>query len=256
MSDYSLVEKIKSLQGKFESLSAQISDPELYPFIVPGSVYSNQLWDWDCWLTNIALRQFVKDDISEEEGKSFEDEIVKKAMYHYQEALKLNNNNFWSHVNLGSIYERFNNNEEALKHFSKAYEIDNTKEMVCYNLGVVYYKLKEYQKSLDFYKEELTKENPFKSTYYNLGILYKDGFQDYENAKYYYLKGLEINNEDYNIWYNLGCVHALLKDYKNAYECFKYIYYKNKKYLNYLDNDKELEEFRKTEYYNQLKQGL
>ena len=29
MSDYSLVEKIKSLQGKFESLSAQISDPEL-----------------------------------------------------------------------------------------------------------------------------------------------------------------------------------------------------------------------------------
>lgn len=38
-----------------------------YPFIVPGSVYSNQLWDWDCWLTNIALRQFVKDDISEYE---------------------------------------------------------------------------------------------------------------------------------------------------------------------------------------------
>ena len=199
---------------------------------------------------------YIYDDISEEEGKSFEDDIVKKAMYHYQEALKLNNNNFWSHINLGSIYERFNNNEEALKHFSKAYEIDNTKEMVCYNLGVVYYKLKEYQKSLGFYKEELTKENPFKSTYYNLGILYKDGFQDYENAKYYYLKGLEINNEDYNIWYNLGCVHALIKDYKNAFECFKYIYYKNKKYLNYLDNDKELEEFRKTEYYNQLKQGL
>ena len=35
-----------------------------HPFIVPGSVYGNQLWDWDCWLTNVALRQFVEEDIS------------------------------------------------------------------------------------------------------------------------------------------------------------------------------------------------
>lgn len=33
-------------------------------FIVPGSCYSNSLWDWDSWLTNIALKQFVKEDIS------------------------------------------------------------------------------------------------------------------------------------------------------------------------------------------------
>lgn len=38
-----------------------------YKFIVPGSVYDEQLWDWDSWLTNIALRQFVPDDISEYE---------------------------------------------------------------------------------------------------------------------------------------------------------------------------------------------
>ena len=35
-----------------------------YPFLVPGSVYDNCLWDWDSWLTNIALRQFVTEDIS------------------------------------------------------------------------------------------------------------------------------------------------------------------------------------------------
>lgn len=38
-----------------------------YKFIVPGSVYSNTLWDWDCWLTDVALSQFVKDDIKEYE---------------------------------------------------------------------------------------------------------------------------------------------------------------------------------------------
>ncbi|HLG78311.1 MAG TPA: trehalase family glycosidase [Ktedonobacteraceae bacterium] len=31
-----------------------------YPFIVPGSQqYSDQMWDWDSWLSNIALRQIL-----------------------------------------------------------------------------------------------------------------------------------------------------------------------------------------------------
>ena len=30
-----------------------------YPFIVPGSSYSNSLWDWDSWLTDIAVRQIM-----------------------------------------------------------------------------------------------------------------------------------------------------------------------------------------------------
>jgi len=38
-----------------------------YKFIVPGSCYDNCLWDWDCWLTNVALRQFVTEDISDYE---------------------------------------------------------------------------------------------------------------------------------------------------------------------------------------------
>lgn len=38
-----------------------------HKFIVPGSKYSDSLWDWDCWLTNVALRQFVTEDISDYE---------------------------------------------------------------------------------------------------------------------------------------------------------------------------------------------
>ncbi len=30
-----------------------------YPFIVPGSCYTNSLWDWDSWLTNLALRKIA-----------------------------------------------------------------------------------------------------------------------------------------------------------------------------------------------------
>jgi len=199
---------------------------------------------------------YMYDEISEDNKEDITSDNTMKAIEHYKEVLRLDENNFWANINLGSIYERNDQNEEALKYFLKAYQNKNIKEMVCYNLGVAYYKLKQYDESLKYYNEELEKENPFPSTYYNIGILYKDGFHDYEKSKYYYLKALENNKEDYNVWYNLGCVHALENNHKEAFECFKYIYYKNKKYLNFLDTDKELEEFRKTEYYSLLKNGV
>jgi putative isomerase len=33
-----------------------------YPFIVPGAVYTYQLWDWDSWLTDVAVRQIISDN--------------------------------------------------------------------------------------------------------------------------------------------------------------------------------------------------
>ena len=33
-----------------------------YPFIVPGKAYSSELWDWDSWLTDIAIRQIMLDN--------------------------------------------------------------------------------------------------------------------------------------------------------------------------------------------------
>ena len=47
----------------FREPSGQIK----YKFIVPGSCYSDDLWDWDSWLTDLALGEFIKDDISEYE---------------------------------------------------------------------------------------------------------------------------------------------------------------------------------------------
>lgn len=35
-----------------------------YPFIVPGATYQFELWDWDSWLTDVALCQITDADIS------------------------------------------------------------------------------------------------------------------------------------------------------------------------------------------------
>lgn len=38
-----------------------------YPFIVPGSCYGGELWDWDSWLVDIALNPIADGDIGEYE---------------------------------------------------------------------------------------------------------------------------------------------------------------------------------------------
>ena len=51
----------------YEKMFRETKENLEYKFIVPGSVYNNTLWDWDSWLTNIALSQFVTEDIKEYE---------------------------------------------------------------------------------------------------------------------------------------------------------------------------------------------
>ena len=43
-----------------------------YPFIVPGAVYEYDLWDWDSWLTDVAIRQIIADNGNEGTDKFFE----------------------------------------------------------------------------------------------------------------------------------------------------------------------------------------
>lgn len=54
-------------QKNYKKMLRESEGQLYYKFIVPGSIYSNELWDWDSWLTNIALRQFIAEDISEYE---------------------------------------------------------------------------------------------------------------------------------------------------------------------------------------------
>lgn len=53
-----------------------------YPFITPGSQqYADVLWDWDSWLTNVALRQIVHE---------FGDERTPRDIAHYEQGCVLN----------------------------------------------------------------------------------------------------------------------------------------------------------------------
>lgn len=54
---------IKSYVYKdYKNMYREGSGSLVYPFLTPGSnQYSNVLWDWDSWLSNVALRQILSD---------------------------------------------------------------------------------------------------------------------------------------------------------------------------------------------------
>ncbi len=57
-----------------------------YPFIVPGSQsYQNCLWDWDSWLTNIAIRQMLKETGEENSFLEYEKGCILNFLTHQEE---------------------------------------------------------------------------------------------------------------------------------------------------------------------------
>ena len=52
-------------QNNYKKMFREPDGHLTHKFIVPGSVYSNSLWDWDSWLTDIALHQSIKEDFSQ-----------------------------------------------------------------------------------------------------------------------------------------------------------------------------------------------
>ena len=186
-----------------------------------------------------------------------------EAIKYYKKTIEIDPKSFWAYVNLGSIYEKQNNDNEAIKYFLEAYKLDNKSSMVSFNLGVSYVKLKEYEKGKEHYLEELKTSNPYPYTYYNLGLLYKNHYHDFNQSRFFYLKGIEEVNKlleeskdyeklYYSSWYNLGCLYAIYNMYDDATDCFMYIYYKKKKYLDYLYDDKELDEYRNSNAFQKL----
>lgn len=53
------------IQENYKKLFREPEGALSYRFIVPGSAYASQLWDWDSWLTDVALHQITDEDFSE-----------------------------------------------------------------------------------------------------------------------------------------------------------------------------------------------
>lgn len=59
----------KTIYNDYKGMYHKARGILIHPFITPGSVYKDELWDWDSWLSNIALRQILLDVGNEQARK-------------------------------------------------------------------------------------------------------------------------------------------------------------------------------------------
>ena len=58
----------KHLHGDYAGMLRDEGGAFKFPFITPGSAqYADILWDWDSWLSNVALRQILAEKATPEE---------------------------------------------------------------------------------------------------------------------------------------------------------------------------------------------
>jgi putative isomerase len=58
----------KHLFAEYKGMFRPAAGSLIYPYITPGSdAYAHDLWDWDSWLSNIALRQILTDNGKEKD---------------------------------------------------------------------------------------------------------------------------------------------------------------------------------------------
>jgi len=183
----------------------------------------------------------------------FEDENdTDKAYDYYKKTLLYAPNHYWANLNLGSIYEKNNKFDLAILHTKKAYEINPNEKMAAYNLGVINGKLKNYQEAINYYLDEMKRKNCFMMAYLNIALIYKEIYHDYDTAKYYYIQGIARDKDNSTLWYNLGCLYVIINDYENGYNCLLYANIKDQSIKEYMAQDEELAEFKKSDLYKKL----
>ena len=69
-------------KDNYKKITREPSGALKHPFIVPGAAYSDDLWDWDSWLTDIAIRQIMADNKVENNFADYETGCILNFLDH------------------------------------------------------------------------------------------------------------------------------------------------------------------------------
>ena len=84
----------KDMKGMYREAGGALK----YPFLAPGSnQYLDMLWDWDSWLSNIALRQILLENGSDKD---------RREALRYEQGCVLNSLNYRRHGRVDSHMDR------------------------------------------------------------------------------------------------------------------------------------------------------
>lgn len=143
----------------------------------------------------------------------------------YNEIINKKPDHYLSYEKLGKIEQARNNLKQAVFYFEKALSI-NTKNATAWNdLGNLYYDMVDYNNAIRCYKKAVEVDENFYWSYYNIGLamtrMYtKEDRKEMKEAKEWFEKALKIKPDYYPSFNEIGLYYLDENDHNKAEEYF------------------------------------
>jgi len=119
---------------------------------------------------------------------------IEHALYHYQQAVRLQPENAWAHNNLGNMYHNLHQLDSAVVEFNKALRIDPKDSMAHNNLGLVFLSQGKLDAAAGQFQEALRLNAEFPEAETNLGkVALRRG--NSKQAALHFQRALQYNPE-------------------------------------------------------------
>jgi tetratricopeptide (TPR) repeat protein len=137
------------------------------------------------------------------------------AEKYYRKGLKKDNLMNYARLNLSTVYNLMNRNEDAMKVLDEAVKIDPGNDRIYYNRGLLQYEMnRKAEAEKSFVKAiELKSLNP--KVYYNYGLLLKEAGK-LKEAEAILKKGITVNPASAELYYALVFVYIQSNDKVSA----------------------------------------
>lgn len=142
-------------------------------------------------------------------NKFYSEQNYKAAISTYQEAIKLNPQQWAYYFNLGLAYKKMGENEKSLRSFRQAQSLNPESFSANKELGESLAKQGNFDEALGFYEKAIALNPEDVDVLYNLGICFIN-LGDPEKALPYFEKAIALNKNYADAYYQLGTVNISL----------------------------------------------
>ena len=165
----------------------------------------------------------------------FKEGKIKKAFYHFNEAIRLKEDYVEAYYNRGAAYAHLGKHQRAIDDYNKTIIIKPDYLRAYNNRGVAYFKLGQYQRAIEDYNQIIRLKPGIDMTYYNIGLAYIE-LGHHQLAIENFNKAIRLNPNYARAYNNRGLSHDKLNQHQLAIEDFNraisLVPYYTKAYIN------------------------
>lgn len=142
---------------------------------------------------------------------------LNNALKIFDEAIKLNPNDYQGYFGRGTICGDLQNYSQSIADLDRAAQLNPNFSYIYYNRGVAYINLQNYEQAIEDFSTAIKLTPNFSYAYYNRGIAYSN-LQNYEQAVEDFSLAIEFIPNFLYAYYNRGIANYYLQNYSQSIE--------------------------------------